>query len=98
MSDKKYYWIRLKTNFFSQEIIDFLLSQKNGCQYVVLYQMLCLNTANSDGVLVTNINEMLVPYDVNKIVRDTKYFDFVKSAKSLIATIILPSLRTALPM
>ena len=76
MSDKKYYWIRLKTNFFSQEIIDFLLSQKNGCQYVVLYQMLCLNTANSDGVLVTNINEMLVPYDVNKIVRDTKYFDF----------------------
>ncbi len=76
MSDKKYYWIRLKTNFFSQEIIDFLLSQKNGCQYVVLYQMLCLNTANSDGALVTNINEMLVPYDINKIVRDTKYFDF----------------------
>lgn len=76
MSDKKYYWIRLKTNFFSQEIIDFLLSQKNGCQYVVLYQMLCLNTANSDGALATNINEMLVPYDVNKIVRDTKYFDF----------------------
>lgn len=76
MNDKKYYWIRLKTNFFSQEIIDFLLSQKNGCQYVVLYQMLCLNTANSDGALVTNINEMLVPYDINKIVRDTKYFDF----------------------
>jgi hypothetical protein len=38
--------------------------------------MLCLNTANNDGKLATNIGEMIVPYDVNKIVRDTKYFDF----------------------
>lgn len=73
---KKFYWIRLKTDFFNQETIDFLMSQPNGCQYVVLYQMLCLRTANNGGVLATNIGEMIVPYDVNKIVRDTKYFDF----------------------
>lgn len=73
---KKFYWIKLKTDFFNQETIDFLLSQQNGCQYVVLYQMLCLKTANNGGMLATNINEMIVPYDVNKIVRDTKYFDF----------------------
>ena len=60
----------------NQETIDFLLSQKNGCQYVVLYQMLCLNTANNDGMLASTVGEMLVPYDVNKIMRDTKYFDF----------------------
>ena len=74
--NKKFYWIKLKTDFFSQETIDFLMSQPNGCQYVVLYQMLCLNTANNGGTLATNIGEMIVPYDVNKIVRDTKYFDF----------------------
>ena len=74
--NKKFYWIKLKTDFFNQETIDFLLSQPNGCQYVVLYQMLCLNTANNSGTLATNIGEMIVPYDVNKIVRDTKYFDF----------------------
>lgn len=74
--NKRYYWIKLKTDFFNQDTIDFLLSQKNGCQYIVLYQMLCLNTANNDGQLSTNIGEMIVPYDVNKIVRDTKYFDF----------------------
>lgn len=74
--NKRYYWIKLKTDFFNQDTIDFLLSQKNGCQYIVLYQMLCLNTANNDGKLATNIGEMIVPYDVNKIVRDTKYFDF----------------------
>lgn len=72
---KKYYWIKLKTDFFDENTIDWLMSQKNGCEYVVLYQMLCLKTANSNGSLTTKIGEMIVPYDVEKIVRDTKYFD-----------------------
>ncbi len=74
-SNKRFYWIKLKTNFFSREDIDFLLSQKNGCEYVVLYQMLCLNTANNDGRLESKIGELLVPYNADKIVRDCKYFD-----------------------
>ena len=76
MTTKKYYWIKLKTDFFNSEQIDFLMSQKNGCQYVVLYQMLCLNTANTQGEMASRVGEMIVPYDINKIVRDTKYFDF----------------------
>lgn len=72
---KRYYWIKLKTDFFNQEAIDLLLSQPNGCQYVVLYQMLCLNTVNNEGELSTKVGEMIIPYDVDKIVRDTKYFD-----------------------
>ena len=72
---KRYYWIRLKTDFFNQEAIDLLLSQPNGCQYVVLYQMLCLNTANNNGEMTTRVGEMIVPYNIDKIVRDTKYFD-----------------------
>lgn len=73
---KKYYWIKLKTDFFNRDEIDFLLSQKNGCEYIVLYQMLCLMVANTDGQLQNQIGEVIVPYDTNKIVRDTKYFDF----------------------
>ena len=73
--NKKYYWIKLKTNFFSLNEIDFLLSQENGCKYIVLYQMLCLNSANNDGELSSKIGEMIIPYNVEKIVRDTKYFD-----------------------
>ena len=80
---KKYYWIKLKTDFFNQETIDFLLSQENGCQYIVLYQMLCLNTANSNGEMATRIGEMIVPYDINKIVRDTKYFTYDTVAVAL---------------
>lgn len=73
---KKYYWIKLRTDFFNQETIDFLLSQQNGCEYVVLYQMLCLQTANTDGSLINQVGEMIVPYNIEKIVRDTKYFDY----------------------
>lgn len=76
MSDKKYYWIKLKTDFFDQDTIDFLIGQENGSKYVVIYQMLMLKTAQQGGVLATKTNELLIPYDVKKIVRDTKYFDF----------------------
>ena len=74
--NKRYYWIKLKTDFFNQETIDFLLSQKNGCEYIVLYQMLCLNTANKNGKMCSKIGEMIIPYNIEKIIRDTKYFDF----------------------
>lgn len=76
MSEKRYYWIKLKTDFFDLPEIDWLLSQKNGAEYIVLYQMLCLMTANQNGTLASSFGEMIVPYDVEKIVRDTKYFNF----------------------
>ena len=71
---KRYYWIKLKTDFFNLAEIDFLLSQKEGCRYIVLYQMLCLQTANNNGELVSRLGEMIVPYNPDKIARDTKYF------------------------
>ena len=74
MENKRFYWIKLKTDFFNQEAIDFLMSQENGSQYVVLYQMLCLQSANNNGNLSSSIGEMIVPYDVTKIARDCKYF------------------------
>lgn len=75
MTTNRFYWIKLRTNFFSREDIDFLLSQKNGAEYVVLYQMLCLNTANNQGRLETKMGEIIIPYNAEKIVRDCKYFD-----------------------
>lgn len=76
METNKYYWIKLRTDYFDQETIDFLMAQQNGCEYVVLYQMLCLQTANTNGKLVNQIGEMIIPFNVEKIVRDTKYFDY----------------------
>ena len=72
---KKFYWIKLRTSFLDSEKIDFLLSQKNGANYVVIYQMLCLKTINTGGELATQIGEVLIPFDAAKIQRDFKHFD-----------------------
>lgn len=84
-NNKVYYWIKLKTDFFESDAIDFLLSQKDGCQYVALYLKLCAMTANTNGVLASKVGNMLIPYSVEKIARDTKFFsaDTVRVALEL---------------
>ena len=73
---KRYYWIRLKDSFMTGDEIDFLMSQKNGAEYVVLYQMLCLMTCNTAGKLQKELGEVIIKYDVDRIQRDCKYFEF----------------------
>ena len=71
---KRYYWIKLKDSFMTSETVDFLMSQPDGANYVVIYQMLCLKTINTDGRMARRIGEMLIPYDVPKLQRDLKWF------------------------
>lgn len=84
MSDKKFYWIKLKTDFFDLPTIDWLQDQKNGCEYIVLYQKLCLLASNTGGSLVRKVGEMIIPYDVKKISEVTRFkFDTVVVAMEL---------------
>lgn len=71
---KRYYWIKLKESFLTSDTIDYFMGQPGGANYVVLYQMLCLKTLNTHGRLERTIGEVVIPFDVDKIVRDTKYF------------------------
>lgn len=73
-NNKRYYWIKLRDTFMTSDAVDFLMAQTDGANYVVLYQMLCLKTINTGGELSRTIGEMIVPYDIDKIVRDTKWF------------------------
>jgi hypothetical protein len=75
VSSKRYYWIKLKETLMSSDAVDFLMSQKSGANYVVLYQMICLKTVNTAGLLARQIGEVIIPYDAEKIQRDCKYFD-----------------------
>lgn len=79
------YWIKLTDRFISSDTVDFLMSQKDGANYIVLYQMLCLKTVNNGGVLARELGEMIVPYDIEKIQRDCKWFsiDTVRIALDL---------------
>ena len=81
----RYYWIKLTDRFMTSDTVDFLMSQKEGANYIVLYQMLCLKTVNNGGVLARELGEFLVPYDIEKIQRDCKWFsvDTVRIALEL---------------
>ena len=70
---KKFYWIKLKDDFFEQDKIDWLQEQKNGCEYIVLYLKLCLMSANNNGRLIRNIGEIMIPYDEKKIAEKTGF-------------------------
>ena len=82
---KRFYWMKLKESFMTSDTIDYFMSQPDGANYVVLYQMLCLKTINTDGRLSRQIGELIIPYDVEKIQRDCKWFsiDTVRIALKL---------------
>lgn len=71
---RRYYWIKLKESFLASDTVDYFMSQPDGANYVVLYQMLCLKTINTDGRLSRKIGEIIIPYDIEKIQRDCKWF------------------------
>lgn len=83
--DKRFYWLKLKVNFMTSETVDFLMSQDGGANYIVLYQMLCLKTINTDGRLSRQIGEVIIPFDEAKIQRDCKWFsiDTIRVAMQL---------------
>ena len=85
MNDSKtYFWIKLKNDFFDLPTIDWLADQPNGYAYIVLYQKLCLLTANNGGELTRKVGEMIVPYNVKKIAEITRFdFDTVAVAMEL---------------
>lgn len=84
-NSQRYYWIKLTDRFMTSDTVDFLMEQKDGANYVVLYQMLCLKSINNNGELARRIGEVIIPYDEEKIQRDCKWFsvDTVRVALSL---------------
>ena len=82
---KRFYWMKLKESFMTSDTIDYFMGLPNGANYVVLYQMLCLKTINTEGRFERKIGAVLIPYDVEKIRRDTKWFsaDTIRVALNL---------------
>ncbi|MBO5338254.1 MAG: phage replisome organizer N-terminal domain-containing protein [Clostridia bacterium] len=74
--EKRNYWFKLKYNFVFEpnSCFDFLMTQENGANYVVLYEMLCLLTVNTGGVLVKDYGEVVIRLNLDQIKRETKYF------------------------
>ena len=67
----KYYWLKLKEDFFQQEAMEWLEEQKNGKEYSLFYLKLCLKSLQNGGTLVRNIGTKAIPYTVKKLAEVT---------------------------
>lgn len=69
--NKRYYWLKLREDFFQDEAISWLEEQENGKLYSLFYLKLCLKSINNNGVLIRQIGDMLIPYDAKKLAEIT---------------------------
>lgn len=64
----------------NSEVVDFLMSQPNGANYVVLYQLLCLKTINTGGRLTCQIGDIIIPFDIERFSVTANGFRWTPSA------------------
>jgi predicted phage replisome organizer len=88
MTSKKYYWLKLKEDFFEDDTINWIEDQEGGEKYSLFYLKLCLKSLKTNGILIRNVGEMLIPYDVKKLAEITRTdIDTVRVAMELFKNI-----------
>lgn len=70
-NNKRYYWLKLKENFFEEDTINWLEEQENGKEYCLFYLKLCLKSLKTDGILIRNVGSILIPYDAKALSKIT---------------------------
>lgn len=65
--NKRYFWLKLKEDFFDDDAISWLEEQNNGKEYALFYLKLCLKSLKNDGILIRKVGNIIVPYDTKKI-------------------------------
>lgn len=87
--ETKFYWLQLKEDFFETDAIEWLEEQQpNGRDYAYFYLKLCLKSLKSNGILIRNVGNILIPYDNKKLAELTKIdFDTVCVAMELLKKI-----------
>jgi len=69
--NKRYYWLKLNEDFFDDDTISWIEEQDNGKEYCLFYLKLCLKSLKTGGLLIRNVGELLVPYDIKKLAEMT---------------------------
>jgi len=90
VEDKKYYWLKLKKDFFKRHDIRIIEGMPNGKEYVLFYLKLMLESVDHKGEL--RFNET-IPYDENMLsVITSTNIDIVRSAMKLLINLELVEL------
>lgn len=69
---KRYYWLKLKEDFFEDDTITFIEEQANGEKYTTFYLKLCCKALKYEGRLIRYVGETLIPYDEYSLAMLTK--------------------------
>ncbi len=69
--NRRYYWLKLNEDFFDDDTISWIEEQKNGKEYCLFYLKLCLKSLKTGGLLIRNVGEVLIPYDIKKLAEMT---------------------------
>lgn len=69
---KRYYWLKLKEDFFDDDTIEWLEEQDNGKEYCLFYLKLCCKSLKSNGILMRQVGDVLIPYEIKKIAEITR--------------------------
>lgn len=64
---KRYYWLKLKEDFFEDDTMRYIEEQENGIAYENFYLKLCLKSLRNDGAVVRLVGERWIPYDVKAL-------------------------------
>lgn len=84
------FYLQLKEDFFDEDAIDWIEEQPNGEKYSLFYLKLCLKSLKTNGILIRNVGELLIPYqdavEVAKLTK-TKDIDTVTVAMELLKKI-----------
>ena len=70
-NSQRYYWLKLKENFFEDDTISWIEEQESGKDYILFYLKLCLKSIKTDGRLIRTIGNMIVSYDIKKLAEIT---------------------------
>ena len=68
----KFSWLMLNEDFFDDDAIQWLEEQPNGKEYSLFYLKLCLKSLKTNGILIRQVGQMLVPYDATKLAELTR--------------------------
>ena len=71
MSNKRFFWLKLKEDFFESDTMTWLEEQPNGKDYSLLYLKLCLKSIKTNGILIRKVGSMLLPYDAQTLSKMT---------------------------
>jgi predicted phage replisome organizer len=78
MSDKKYYWLKLKKDFFKRHDIQIIEAMPNGKDYILFYLKMLVESVDHEGTLKFNDT---IPYNESMLATITNTnIDIVRSA------------------